>query len=213
METKLFSFTDVKLATTDDEAMAFSGYGAVFGNTDDYGDVIAPGAFKRTLKSDATPLMFLNHDARSLPIGKWLTLEEDDFGLKVSGQFLDTTAGRDAYIAAKAGAITGLSIGFIPTDIKYGNLGSAEPERLIKAVELLEISVVTFPANASARIADVKSFSRESDFLRVLVSLGMSSGDAGAFLTAHDQKCEAKYIQAAREVAARNLLSTIQGVK
>lgn len=213
METKLFSVGEVKFTSTDDETMTFSGYGAVFNNTDDYGDVIAPGAFKKALKSGETPLMFLNHDTRSLPIGRWTALEEDAFGLKVTGQFIDTAMGRDSYTAAKANAISGLSIGYIPTEVKYGQPGTPEPDRLIKTAELLEISVVTFPANGKARIADVKSFSVAEDFKRALIALGMSTVEASDFLSAHQLQCEAKYIQAAREVAASNLLSTLQGVK
>lgn len=211
MEKKLISITETKFASTDDDTMSFTGYGAVFGNTDDYGDVIAKGAFAKSIKDGAKPLMFLNHNPMALPIGKWTGLEEDDFGLKVEGKFIDTSMGRDAHVASKSGAITGLSIGYIPKEIKFGKPGTNEPARLIKSIELLEISVVTFPANTKARILDVKSISDEAGFELHLTTLGMTLEEAKMFLTAHASQCETKYNDAAVNVAARNLLMKLQG--
>lgn len=211
MEQKLINLSEVKFAASSEDTKSFAGYGAVFGNTDSYGDVIAPGAFAKSLKRDGTPLMFLNHDPYSLPIGKWTKLEEDDFGLKVEGEFLDTTMGRDTYTASKSGAITGLSIGFRPQEVKLGKPGTDEPLRLIKSVELLEISVVTFPANGKARIKDVKSMIEADEFERELMRHGMSLQEAKDFLSSVGSNVEAKYIQAANLSAARNLLSKLQG--
>lgn len=210
METKLFDVGEVKFASTDDETMTFTGYGAVFGNTDDKGDVIEPGAFANTLKSGEPVLMFLNHDHRSLPVGKWLALEEDSFGLKVTGQFIDTAMGRDVYTAAKAGAITGLSIGFIPVDVTKAR---GTVPRSIKSVNLLEVSVVTIPANTKARIADVKSLTTEDTFEYELIKLGMHPDEVKSFLGAYRESIEAKYNEAAVNVAAHNLLSKLQGEK
>ena len=213
MEKKLITAGEVKFAAADDEtgARVFSGYGAVFGNVDSYGDVIAKGAFKKTIKSGELPLLFLNHDPLSLPIGKWTKLEEDEFGLKAEGFFLDTQAGRDAYTAAKSGAITGLSIGFRPVDVHIGKQNTDEPRRTLKSVDLLEISVVTFPANGKARIGNVKSMESEDDFLRELKRLGLDEDDAAAFLSGHASRVEAKYKQAADVVAAKTLLSNFLG--
>ncbi len=212
MEKKLFSLAEVKFAASDDTtSKSFSGYGAVFGNVDAYGDVIAPGAFTKSLKSSDTPLMFLNHDLYSLPIGLWNDLEEDGFGLKVAGSFLDTTSGRDTYAASKAGAITGLSIGYIPTEVIYGKAGTDEPSRTIKSLDLIEISVVTIPANSKARIVDVKSFQSEDDYERELIRLGMRRDEAKSFLEAISNTAETKYKRAADLVAAQTLLSKLLG--
>jgi HK97 family phage prohead protease len=81
---------EAKLAgDTDAEAMTFSGYGAVFGNVDSYGDVILKGAFKETIReakrSKQYPAMLLQHGGflggDNTPVGIWLDLEEDDVGL------------------------------------------------------------------------------------------------------------------------------------
>lgn len=152
----LFGRLETKFATSDTNTGTMSGYGAVFGNKDSYGDIIAPGAFTDTLaehKAAGTlPLMLLNHGLWDLPIGVWDDMAEDGYGLKVAGHFIDNSMGQDAYRTAKAGAITGLSIGFIvlESDIQDGN-------RLITKVRLLEVSLVTLPANDLARVSDVKS--------------------------------------------------------
>lgn len=211
MEQKLINLSEVKFASDSEGTKTFSGYGAVFGNVDAYGDVIDKGAFAASLKRDSTPLMFLNHDPYSLPIGRWTKLEEDDFGLKVEGEFIDTTMGRDTYTASKSGAITGLSIGFRPNDVKIGKPGSGEPIRTIKSVELLEISVVTFPANGKARISDIKSLADADEFERELMRSGMSLQEAKTFLANHSLSIQTKYDQAAIMKAANKLLSTIQG--
>ena len=211
MEKKLFPIGEVKFASSDDDTKTFSGYGAVFGNVDYYGDVIERGAFKKTLKSADAPMMFLNHDPFSLPIGKWTALEEDDYGLKVSGQFLDTQMGRDTYTATKANAITGLSIGYRPIDVVMGKANTDEPYRTIKSLDLLEISVVTFPANGKARISDVKSLVTVQDYERELMRLGMDREDVKSLIAAVESNIEAKYQKAETHRSVKQLLSKLQG--
>lgn len=144
----------------DGEAMSISGYGAVFGNVDAYGDVIAPGAFAKSLAAHkaagTAPLMLLEHGDAPLPIGVWDEMSEDGHGLQVKGRFLDTTMGIDAWKAAKAGAITGLSIGFRPVEFEMRSKPE-DPRRTLKAVDLVEVSLVGMPANDKARTVSVKS--------------------------------------------------------
>lgn len=210
MEKKLFTIGEVKFASDDADKKTFSGYGAVFGNVDSHNDVIVKGAFGKGLKSNDMPAMFLNHDPFALPIGVWTKMEEDDYGLRVEGFFLDTSTGKDAYIASKAGAITGLSIGYRATDVKYGQTPD-EPARTLKTIDLVEVSVVTIPSNAKSRIIDVKSLVTEDDHERALIDVGMSRDEAKSFLASVKERTEAKYNQEAVEHAARNLLSKLQG--
>lgn len=150
--------------------MSFAGYGAVFGNTDFHGDVIEPGAFAESLSAAHQdggdwPAMLLQHggwgvSAEDLtPIGVWTELSEDGVGLKVSGALADTQRGREAHTLMRMDprpAITGLSIGYIPKDWEPRSKAD-EPRRRIKKADLLEVSLVTFPANSRARVTDVKS--------------------------------------------------------
>lgn len=183
---------EVKLAGgSTPETMTFSGYGAVFGNVDAYGDVIQPGAFADTLaevqKSGQWPAMLLQHggwgmDAQSMmPVGTWTSLSEDGHGLKVEGKLLDTQAGRDTYVALKATprpAITGLSIGYIAKEFSV-RTKPEEPRRTLKKVDLMEVSLVTFPANGKARIQSVKSSDfTEREFEKLMRDAGLSKTEA-----------------------------------
>lgn len=155
-------------AGVDEKTGTFEGYGAVFGNVDSYGDVIAKGAFKVTLrdwkKAGSLPPMLVQHggwmmtDMDALPIGKWESMEEDDTGLRVRGRLinLDTERGKNIYGAMREGVLDGMSIGYRAKEYVIGTKPE-EPRRTLKAVELVELSVVTFPANGKARIDAVKT--------------------------------------------------------
>ncbi len=219
MEKKIVNLPAVELkfaapGETDTDVKSFSGYASVFGNVDSHGDVVAPGAFKKSIKSGAKPLLFLNHDIFSLPIGVWTDLAEDDIGLKVSGEFIDTQVGRDTYLASKAGAITGLSIGYIPTEVVYGKIGSDQPARTIKSLDLIEISVVTIPSNSKTRIVDVKSMKSDHDFEAELIRLGLYPEDAKSFLISHSARVESELLMsqknAADLMAAKALLARLR---
>ena len=144
----------------------FVGYGSIFGNADSYGEIVEPGAFLKSLSrhtmEKSKPLMLWQHNPNE-PIGVWDDLAEDAKGLKGTGRLvLETTRGREVYALLKAGAVRGLSIGY--REIK------AEPDgnlRRLKELDLMEISVVSFPANRRASVAAVKS-ERMDEFARRL---------------------------------------------
>lgn len=159
---------DVKVSDAAAEPGRFVGYGAVFGNTDSYGDVIEKGAFSESLgewgERGKLPPMLLQHGGWGigsddmLPIGKWLSMEENTKGLKVEGQLfaLGTERGQYVYEGLKSGVLDGLSIGFQIREQTNGTKPN-EPERTLTNIDLWEVSVVTFPANAKARVSNVKS--------------------------------------------------------
>ncbi|MDT7935225.1 MAG: HK97 family phage prohead protease [Sphingomonadaceae bacterium] len=149
----------------------FEGYGAVFNNVDLGGDQILPGAFRRAVQAAARkidpqfPLMLLEHGlgmsgVATLPIGVWTSLSEDERGLRVQGQLAHTSTGRDVLALLKMQprpAVAGLSIGYRVRDAKTNpRPKTGEPDRIIKDLELIEISLVTRPMNPRARIDAVK---------------------------------------------------------
>jgi hypothetical protein len=156
----------------DDQAGTFSGYGSVFNTLDSYRDTILKGAFSKTLadakKSGIWPAMLLQHGSflggdDDMPVGIWTEMEEDDKGLRVTGKLANTTRGQDTYKLLKMTprpAISGLSIGFMVKEFTLGTKPT-EPRRTIKSMDLLECSIVTFPANLKAQIDGVKAASRE----------------------------------------------------
>jgi len=130
----------------------FSGYGSVFGVQDAWDDIVMKGAFLKSLQRK-TPALLWQHNPDA-PIGIYTDVAEDDRGLKVTGQLLidDVDRAKEAYALLKAGALSGLSIGYVPQDFEYRD----KDVRLLKEVDLWEISLVTFPANDEARVKDVK---------------------------------------------------------
>lgn len=177
-----FKFADADAAARGE----FVGYASVFGNVDLGGDVVERGAFAGTLakRKAGDVLMLWGHDLRSVPIGKWLDLREDDRGLVARGQLtLDIPRARDVHAAMKEGTVKGLSIGYmVPKDgAEFDRSGRV---RRIKAVDLIEISVVNLPMNPRAQIARVKAAEMtEREIERLLTrDAGFSRSEARALM-------------------------------
>lgn len=137
---------------------SFFGYASVFEKTDSQNEIVAAGAFRRSLSSwsarGSVPAMLWMHDPTT-PIGLWVSLAEDKNGLAVEGRLaLGTQKGREAYELLKMGALTGLSIGYRAI---RSQIDTKRKARILTDVELFEISLVTFPANDAARVSAVKS--------------------------------------------------------
>lgn len=136
----------------------FIGYASIFGHIDQQNEIVAPGAFARSLKQwrmqNRTPAMLWMHDP-TLPIGLWVSVREDTNGLHVEGRLaLRTQKGAEAYELLRLGALTGLSIGY---RVVASRIDAKRKARVLTDVDLFEISLVTFPANEAARVSDVKS--------------------------------------------------------
>ena len=161
----------------ENEAGLFSGYASVFNGLDSYNDTILPGAFEKTLKKSRMPHMFINHDSHAIPVGDWIELREDDIGLKSSGQIdLVHRDGPTLHSAMKKQRMDGLSIGFrIPAG---GAEESKNGGRIINTIDLIEISVVTRPADDDARITAVKS---EIETIETIRDAELFLRDSGQF--------------------------------
>lgn len=133
----------------------FEGYASLFNIADLGGDVIMPGAFAQSLrKIGASGVKLLwQHDGKQ-PIGAWTSLAEDARGLKARGRLnLAVARAREALALMQQGALDGLSIGFRPVRVTRDRSSGL---RRIHALELLEISLVTFPMLPQARVQSVK---------------------------------------------------------
>lgn len=179
----------------------FSGYGAVFGNVDSWGDVIAPGAFAKSLAEHKSkgrmPAMLWQHDS-SCPIGVWADMREDSNGLYVEGKLLiaDVAKAQEAYALLKAGAISGMSIGY------YASIWEWNDNKdicTLKEIELWEVSLVTFPANAEARVSDVKSIENISTAREMESYLREEGGLSGSCAKAFMAKARAAFQREAGE--------------
>lgn len=128
------------------------GYASLFGVADQGGDVVVAGAYRRSLARLAAEgravKMLWQHDPGQ-PIGVWEEIAEDARGLRVKGRILtEIDKGREAAALIGAGAIDGLSIGYRTVTAEK----DAKGLRLLREVELWEVSLVTFPMLSEARV-------------------------------------------------------------
>lgn len=154
--------------------MKFSGYASRFGGIDSYNDTIAPGAYARTLKARDRPIrMRWNHYGPV--IGKWVMAKEDDSGLWVEGELTPGhTVAENVYASLRHGAIDGMSIGYYAKDSDFKPDGI----RVLKDIELIEISIVEEPADSGATITDLKAAIDDAQSLKEIETL---LRDAGGF--------------------------------
>jgi HK97 family phage prohead protease len=191
----------------------FSGYGSVFGVIDSYREIVAPGAFAASIaesnaKGRKLPVLWQHRG--DMPLGVYDTVKEDSNGLYVEGRLLinDVAQAKETHALMKAGAVTGLSIGYYVLADSYDE---KERIRTLTKLDLQEVSVVTFPANDEARVDAIKSrlahgnvptlpefecFLREAGFsksqaavianrgLKHLLDRSESGGESNALLTA-----------------------------
>lgn len=147
------------------EQGVIEGYGSVFNIPDQGNDIVAPGAFAKSL-ANRMPKMLWQHDPDD-PIGVWDEAREDDRGLYLKGHLaMKTRKGAEAFELLRAGAIDGLSIGYRTIEAEM----DGKSRRVLKEVELWEVSVVTFPMNESATVDAVKAAAMsEREFERLLL--------------------------------------------
>lgn len=184
MQVRAFDY-QVKAVNSDG---LFSGYGSVFGNVDSYNEVVAPGAFAESLqatraKGRTFPVLWQHRSGE--PIGNWdiNSLKEDSHGLFGEGQLWLNEApyAKVAYRGMQAKAITGLSIGYC---VREDSFDEKTRIRTLKRLDLVEISVVTAPANDDARIDAVKAVIAQGglpslkEFEQILREAGFSKSQA-----------------------------------
>ena len=187
---KTLKFDEVALKMQGDSG-TFEGYASKWNGVDSYGDTILKGAFTDTLKATA-PKMFFNHQW-DMPVGKWLSLSEDNEGLYVKGELTPgLSISADVRAAMKHGTLDGLSIGGF---LKKGDYEEKDGRRIIrKWSTLAEISPVVFPADGAARIdlSTVKSIDfenllpeckSEKEIERLLRDAGLGKWEAMAIVS------------------------------
>ncbi|HEY0326571.1 MAG TPA: HK97 family phage prohead protease [Allosphingosinicella sp.] len=124
--------------------MRFAGYAAVFDRPDRGGDVVRRGAFARSLSRGTVPLLWQHEKAR--PIGRIDQIREDARGLRVIARVVDERVAE----LLRARAVTGLSFGYRVRAAK-----GTEPRELTE-LDLVEVSLVTFPMQPLARVHAVE---------------------------------------------------------
>ena len=164
----------------------FTGYGSIFGNEDQGNDIVQKGAFTKSLQErPASKVKMLFQHKTDEPIGVFTEIHEDQKGLFVKGQLaMGTQKGRETYELLKMGALDGMSIGFKADPQKQGYNENKRGIRTLKEVDLMEISLVTFPMNENAVVETVKgngkSIREWEDILREVGGLSRTESKIGA---------------------------------
>ncbi len=103
-----------EIADIDEKMGIVKGYGSYFGNKDSDNDVIAKGAYQKTIKENGDRVRYLYQHDMGQPIGKMKELFEDDKGLMFVAEIPKTTLGMDVLELIKGGVITENSVGILP---------------------------------------------------------------------------------------------------
>lgn len=126
------------------------------------GEVILAGAWQNGLDEyRRNPIVLFAHDNKQLPVAKTTAISVQDKSLVMEGQFPAAGISRlsdEVYSLLKGGFLTSLSVGFLGKKYQYiGNI------KTWQEVQLLEISLVPVPANAEARVLQVKHLGEPAD--------------------------------------------------
>lgn len=169
-----------------------AGYAAKFNaRSEDLGgfvELIDPGAFDRALREQHDVRLLINHEG--VPLARstagTLRLSVDEVGLRIEGDLPETQAGRDIATSVERGDITQMSFGF-RTLADAWDFKTEPIERTLTDVELLDVSVVTYPAYPQTEVA-----------LRSLEAARAASGPASAPVARLER--EARWNDLAREI-------------
>lgn len=132
-------------------------------------EVIAPGAFKKSVQEAARDLpLLLHHDARDWPIGAARGWKHKPDGLFGSWEMDDSDRAAEAVRLAERGFLTGLSVGFMPLreeseDIDPREHDGVEVRYVVHEARLVEVSLVATPAYQDAGVVAVRSTGRALD--------------------------------------------------
>ena len=194
LQARRVSLDNVQLrfdAGQDGKPFTFSGYAVRWDSVNEHGERFLKGAFAKLIASGKRLHMYYNHSylnwwdyAPKQRIGKWISIEEDDIGLKVTGELTKGLAlAADVRAMLEHGTIDGLSICFYnPTDLYYRYENDV---KLISEADAYEISVVDEPSDRAARIdmtAAVEQVENARDASQLLQKLGINPNAADALL-------------------------------
>lgn len=143
----------------DGEMPTLAGYAAVFNQRSvelwGFYEVIAPGAFADSLAADDDVRALWNHDpnwilARST--NDTLRMKEDDHGLAVEIEPIDTPIVRGFVASIERGDVSQMSFAFVPTDYQWDIDANEQWVRTIKRAKLYDVAPVTYPAYTGTEI-------------------------------------------------------------
>jgi HK97 family phage prohead protease len=211
MQHKSLTLSEVEVKFDTAGGLKFSGYASKFNGIDSYGDTIIKGAYTNTLQNRQRPIqMRWNHYGDV--IGKWMRVEEDENGLFVEGELTPGhSKAQDVYASLKHGAISGMSIGYYVKDHEF-----KDDIRVLKEIELVEISIVETPADLGAQVTDLKSgiagITTQREAEKVLRDAGFSRTESKAFLSAVKSISEPRDAEQTEEAIAAAIVLKLKSL-
>ena len=155
---KTLNFDETELTMKKGKGV-FEGYASLFDVRDSEGDAFLKGAFVDAIESQSVgrkTAMHFNHQSYELPIGKWLSIEEDSKGLFVVGELTpNLSKANDIAAAAEHGTVTGLSVAGYTNQESF--IAHPDGRDIIKVQALREISVCVHPMLDVAQMSMRKS--------------------------------------------------------
>jgi len=153
---------EVRIEEREGEAPKIVGHAAVFNQEANIGgmfrEMVAPGAFAKSLKEKDDVRGLFNHDANFI-LGRTksgtLKLSEDKDGLRTEITPPDTQLVRDLVLEPmRRGDIDKMSFGFEAKAQEWRDGEDGEPDlRIITEAKLWDVSAVTFPAYDGTDVA------------------------------------------------------------
>ena len=178
-EIKSFPF-EVKATAEENNIFTFEGYASTFNNVDHGDDIVIRGAFSNSLAKNSQVPILWQHQMSEV-IGVSVQLYEDDKGLFIKGNLPkdDTLVSGRIIPQMKVGSIKEMSIGFFTKNYDRAKDGI----RLLKEIDLFEVSLVTKAMNSQALVTGFKSFETLRDIEQTLKDNGFSSNEAKTLIS------------------------------
>lgn len=151
-----------------------SGYLSAFGNIDSDNDIIAKGAFAKSIAERKDKIFYLLQHNWEKPLGKFQTLTEDEKGLYFEAEISKTSYGNDLLQLYADGVINEHSIGF---NTVQAEVEKSSGVRTIKEVKLWEGSAVTLGANSATPFTGFKSALKDLNDRQAKVIKAIKSGN------------------------------------
>lgn len=161
-------FKDCEVQYKDAGTGSIEGYASTWiRQPDSYGDVVAKGAFTKTLEDrwnggKGIPFLWAHQMDNLKSFIGTAEANEDDHGLHFVATFDDTEEAQKVRQLYKDGRLRKFSFAYDVKDAAQVTLEDGTKANELRELDLYEISAVTVPANDDAGVVDVKSGRRNS---------------------------------------------------
>lgn len=154
---RINSAFSIKSDASSDSSVYIEGYAST-NDVDRHGDVVPSSVWEKGIQNYLrNPVILAYHD-HSQPIGRMVEYKGDSKGLWIKAR---VSSAAKQFSLIKDGILSAFSIGFRVLDAEYN---SAAEVFLIKELELVEISVVSVPANQNSLFELSKAFTSPEEY-------------------------------------------------